>query len=236
MRYLRKGFLVAVMAAVAAALMISTASAQESLEVSREPAGGAVDTHCEAAGILYHRPSAGNCTILAETESGDGIVFFQHTGTSEVLLTECNNEFEAIFNEDGVGAIYNQLMGPEAGDCAREPCDEGLNLSNPHVNFVWPAEFSEPVGGVNQERLEVDFCLYAHNAAPGSEGSPGVICNVVLNVTHFNHAFEFSTAAHDGLGNGGTPCTGLPIELEGHWLSRWTDSHPASIELNHHDN
>ncbi len=233
MRYLRKLSLLAVMAMAAMAFMASTASAQESVEVRLEPAAGN-DTHCQAAGTFHHLPSTGNCRVRAVSESN--LLFFEHTGVTETLFTSCATVFEAVFNEDGVGAIYNQVITPEGAACGTEPCEEGEGQSNGHRNLVWPAELSEPVGGVNQERLEVDFCLYDHDAVGSSEGTAGTICNVTLIVTRVVHAYEISSAAHDGLGNGATPCVNLggAIEFEGHWITQTNAAHPNLFELIHH--
>ncbi len=235
MRYLRKLALLAAMAMAAMAFMASTASAdaQETVEVSKEPAVGD-DTHCLATGILHHLPATGNCRIRIVSETN--MLLFQHNGMMmELLFSSCGNVFEASFNEDGVGVIYNQVWTAEGGACGREPCDEGENTSNPHRNHAWAAEFNEPVGGVNQERLVVDLCLYSHNSVATTEGTTGTICRLTLTVTHVNHAYEISTPAHDGAGNGGAPCAGMPLEAEGHWINSWNANHPDSLELAHHD-
>ncbi len=234
MRYLRKLLLPALAAMAAMVFMGSTASAQESVEVRLEPAGGGADTHCQAAGIFHHVPSTGNCRVRAVSESPS--LLFQHTGASEVLFSTCDNMFEAVFNEDGVGAIYNQGLTAEGGACGREPCDEGAGTSNSHRNLAWPAEFSEPVGGVNQENIEVDFCLYAHSFLATAEGTAGTTCNVTLAVTRVAHTYEVTSAAHDGAGNGATPCANLGgvIELEGHWVTETNVAHPNNFEIVHH--
>lgn len=87
------------------------------------------DSHCQATGIFHHVPSTGNCTVRVVSE--DPPALYQHTGMSEILFSNCSTVFEVVFNEDGVGAIYNQVLMSEGSSCAREPCDEGRTPVEP---------------------------------------------------------------------------------------------------------
>ncbi len=181
-----------------------------------------------------HLPSTGDCTIRMVSES-DWTLFF-HSGMSEVVTTFCASEFELLFNEDGDGAIYNQLFSPEGVTCGREPCDEGEASANPHRNLAKPAELFEPVSGVDDRALKVTFCFYTHSSSAASEGTTGSNCTVVLDLHNIGHTYEAGTPAHDGDGNGGARCAEFPaVELEGHWISQSSSAHPDSIELSHHE-
>jgi hypothetical protein len=214
MRNTRKLLLFAFGLIAAMALVPSVASAQ-TVELERESGGD-----CPAVTAVGHLPSAlGGCTIHAVTEPGTTADLYQHVaGVGEVPFSQCSNEFEATFNAAGVGFIYNQVLGPEGAPCGREVCDEAEGSPNPHRNIEWPAEIYE-VPSNGGERIEVTFCLYAHNAAAASEGSAGVPCHVDLAVNRVVHAYEVSTLPINETTHG-SPCENIPqIELVGHWVS-----------------
>jgi hypothetical protein len=222
MRNLRKLVLLAMVAIAALAFSASAASAQ-SVELLNEETG----QHCSSFTMSGHDPVGATCTVHA-TSVGTANLYI-HNGTSEVPFSACNNEFEAAFNETGQGYIYNQVLTPEGATCGREPCDEAAPS---HENLAWPATLSEVPGGL---RLHVVFCLYAHNPDPVSEGSAGTNCEVTLNVTtSADHGFAVSSpAGNPATGDGGAPCTGLPIELQGSWVVADTDNHNDGIEVIH---
>jgi hypothetical protein len=212
MRNIRKLLLLAVGVSAAMAFVPSAASAQ--VELEREQ-GGDCPT---VVTVVNHRPSDTGCSIHAITEPGTTADLFQHTGVSEVGFSQCTNEFEAAFDRNGHGFIYNQVLQPEGVPCGREPCDEAEPSTNPHRNLAWEAQIGEPLPPMSQESLTVTFCLYAHNPAVGSEGTVGTNCTVNLSVSRVEHQYEVET------GNGvehTSPCTNLGgvVELEGHWIT-----------------
>jgi hypothetical protein len=231
MRNIRKLLLFAVGAIVALAVAPAVASAQ-SVEVYEETGG-----HCDDVVMVHHEPVGDpDCSVHAETEENTTADLFLHDGMVETLISECENEFEAAFDEDGHGWIYHQVLTPEAPSCGREPCDEAETSEEPHQNKAWEAQLSE--AGPNtqeEENLRVTFCLYALDSE--DEGFEGTPCTVDLHVNQVDHAFEVETPPHNPAGHGGAPCINLggAVELEGHWLtSAPTEDHPG-FEVHHLD-
>jgi hypothetical protein len=220
--------LVAVGVGLVATLVLgaSTASAQ-TVELEREQGG-----HCPTVvALVDHLPSNTGCSIHVITEPGTTLDLFQHTGVSEVPFSGCQLEFEAAFDENGHGFIYNQVLSPEGAPCGREPCDEA---EPSHRNRAWEAQIGEPVDGVDQETLTITLCLYAHNPSSTSEGTAGTSCTVNLAVNQVEHAYEVATGnALDHT----SPCTNLGgvIEWEGHLVT--TPATPAhrGFEVHHLD-
>ena len=211
---MRKLLMVAMTAVAALAFSASAASAQ-TVEVENETTG----LHCSNFTMVGHDPVGASCTVQAVSVGTANL--YQHTGVSEVLFSQCNNNFEAAFNEAGAGFIYNQVLTPEAGACGREPCDEAAPS---HENLAWPAQLSE---GPNGLQLEVTFCLRAHTFNDSLEGTAGTPCHVIVDVaTDAGHGFAVST-------NGQRPCRNLPIELEGNWVTQQTPAHPNNMEVTH---
>ncbi|HEX2291171.1 MAG TPA: hypothetical protein VHH53_13470 [Pseudonocardiaceae bacterium] len=226
MRNLRKLVLLATTAIAALALPTTTATAQHpgyehpegTVELTNEPTG----EHCTDFTVEGHQPVGANCTLHAT----GSFSFFIHTGLSEAQFTACQNEFEAAFNENGEGVIYDQILAPEAGTCGREVCDEAGAGGENHPNIPWGAELFEAPddGGL---KLGYRFCLYAHS--DGDEGQVGTVCHIILDVAHVEHAYELSTPPTGAL------CEELPIEIVGHWVTGLTEEHPDSIETIHLD-
>jgi hypothetical protein len=231
MRNLRK--LLLVMASVVAALAFSasTVSAQEPVEVSNET----TEQHCSDFTMVNHEPVGASCTVRAVSERAS-ILWLHTERLVEVPFSECDNVFEAAFNEDGEGYIYNQVLTPERDVCGREPCDEAATGATPHKNLAWPAEIRETAPGVL--KLHVEFCLYEHSDQDEDEGTAGIPCEVLLNLEDEdppNHAWEVGTPPITPTGDGGAPCENLGdvVELDGHWLLETNQAHPDSIEIEH---
>ena len=225
MRNVRKLLLLAVAAIVAMAFAPSVASAQ-TVELEKETGG-----HCpDSVEVVNHVPDDLDCSIHATTEPGTTADLFQHTGTSEVPFSQCENEFEAAFDEDGFGYIYDQVLTPEGGTCGREPCDESETSATPHRNFEWPAQIREVAAG--EELIEVTFCLTAHNPTTG-EGTAGTPCTVHLHVNRVGHEYEVESG--DGVDNHESPCENLGgiIELEGHWVTSPAGGGHDGFEVHH---
>jgi hypothetical protein len=234
MRHLRK--LLLAVASVVAALAFSAPAAmaqQEPVEVSNET----TEEHCSDFTMVDHEPVGATCTVRIVSERP--FVFWLHEGMVEHIISECDTVFEAAFNEDGQGFIYNQELTPERGECGREPCDEAEDGETPHKNLAWPAEITEVAPG--QLNLRVELCLYAHSFEPETEGTTGIPCVIDLGLVDENpgpppgHAWEVGTPPIDRSGNGGAPCINLggAIEIDCHWLFAPNQAHPDGIEIDH---
>ena len=228
MRNIRKLLLLAFAAIAAMAFVPSVASAQ-TVELEREQGG-----HCPAVVTLVnHLPSDEGCSIHAITEPGTTADLFQHTGVAEAPFSTCENEFEAAFDENGHGYIYDQVLS-EVGACGREPCDEAETGATPHRNHAWEAQINEagpPDAG--EETIRVTFCLYPHNPT-GGEGTTGTPCTVDLHVNQIEHDYEVESGDVD---NHESPCINLGgiIELEGHWVTTPATPSHRGFEVHHLD-
>ncbi|NLT07385.1 MAG: hypothetical protein GXY03_13900 [Solirubrobacterales bacterium] len=203
------------------------AASAQAVEMSNETTG----EHCSDVTMVGHEPAGASCTVRIVSERP--YTLWLHNGMAEVAFSGCSTEFEAAFNEDGDGYIYNQVLTPEGGACGREPCDEGEAGSTPHKSLAWPVSLSESGGGLV---LAWTFCLYAHSSDPATEGTAGTPCQVNVLVTdEGNHDWEVGTPAMDQNGNGGAPCTNLggAVEWDGHWLVERNENHPDSFEVEH---
>lgn len=230
MRNIRKLLLLAVGMMAAMAFLSSAASAQ-TVRLEQEAVVGNCPTNIN---VVAHIPQNRQCSINAESVAGTTADLYNHVpGVGEVRFSQCQNHFEAAFNRDGAGVVYDQVL-VEAALCGREPCEETEvpPSANPHRNLAWPARISEvtdpPVG---EERLTVTFCLHAHTDVPSEEGG-GTNCTVHLHVTRQVHTYSVRTPP-DVNGNGGAPCEEVPqIELEGRWTGTRAEDHP-SFEVHH---
>jgi hypothetical protein len=140
MRVACKLMLLAVMAIAAIAMTAGTASAQVELTVE-----GTSD-HCGAVEVGLHSAS-GDCEIHA---SSTGDVILRAFGS---VQSRCLYEFTGYVDENGSGAITDQILGPpEIGTCSMQPCAEvGLGQD------VWPIQVSEGASG--HLRLEMTACF-----------------------------------------------------------------------------
>ena len=215
----------AVWVVTALALGASTASAQ-TVELEREDGLG----HCPPeVHVVDDRPDDTACSIHAITEPGTTWDIFQHNGVSEIGFSQCQWEFEAAFDENGHGYIYDQVL-TEAPACGREPCDEA---EPSHRNRPWEAQINEsgpPDAG--EETLTMTLCLYPHNPTSG-EGTPGTSCTVNLHVNRIEHEYEIETGDDDH--TSGCINLGNIIEWEGHLVTTpATPEHPG-FEIHHLD-
>ena len=217
MRTLRKVWLLLVGVMAGMAFVPSAASAQN-VELEREQ-GGNCPTLIFNVG---HVPSETGCAMHVVTEQGTTMDLYQHVaGVGEVPFSQCSNEFDATFNVGGDGFIYNQALTPEGGPCGREVCDEGEGTANPHRNIDQSAEIYESFDG-SGERMELTFCVYAHNSTRASEGTLGFLCTLDLAVSRVGHAYEIRTLPiSPAFNQHGSPClnVGGAIEVVGHWVS-----------------
>lgn len=207
MRTAQKLLLLVVAAIAAMALSATAANATSAVEVSAEPGG----THCGEVTVTDHDASGG-CLIHA-TSTGTANLF-AHVGTSEVLFSACNNEFDARINEEGSGFIYNQVL--TGGSCGLAPCDEA---APDHDNLVWPLKSAELFP--DHEVLGVLFCVRSIASEEGENNPP---CGVVIDVV------EVTPNAHDyAFQANGVPCLEAPqTELHGNWTLEDTN-----IEIDH---
>lgn len=230
MRGLRNALLVVAAALFMVACSASGASAQNHPEGTVELSNERTGQHCSDFTVVDHRPVGATCTLHATTASGP-LSWFLHNGLSEIQFSSCEGEFEAAFNENGEGVLYNQVLGPEGPVCGREPCDEPGTGEEAHSNLTWPAEiYEDPATG--DLKFGFTFCMYPHSA--GNEGGATTACRLVLDViTDDVHAYRFSSPPHDPSGNGASPCEGIPVEYEVEWVPSLTEAHPDPIEIAH---
>jgi len=194
MRIARILMAAALTALAAMALTATTANAQ--IEASNETTAD----HCDLA--------LQNCEIVAHGETTT--ILEAHTFIGHVVNSECDDEFTGFLHEDGTGHIVNQVLVDEDPDsCTREPCEDiephGINEDE------WPATLTEP--GMNQEVMEVEFCLV--NVDTHDEPIHCSLNIAVDNPDH--HSVEFSAddvACHH---LEGAPFGVLRVEVTGHW-------------------
>jgi hypothetical protein len=231
-----KRFFLAVLVAVASmASTASTAAAQHTVEVLKEGESGGEP--CGPFALSEHRPVEGDCTV----QFSGAMEIYVHNGLSEVLVSECDYEFEAVFNSIGFGYIYDQVMTPEGGACNREPCDEsgaypGPGVAN-HRNLAWPAQINESGVAGTTEAARVVLCVRGpYSDDPATEGVPGSWCAVDFALETAGHSVELATPA-DFQGNGGAPCVNFnnAVELEGSFATETNEDHPDDIEVVHLD-
>jgi hypothetical protein len=213
---LARNLLLAATAAIAAMAFMATSAFGQSIEVEDEPNG----LHCgpvtEGAGHVV----GGGCVVHATSE--DNFQTFQHTGTSEAVVTSCTNELTAHLSEDGTGyiAVTDASIGTNpVGGCFLTPCDEAGGGTG-HPEYEWPIS-SLFEYGANREAMIMTFCIRAFNVSEGTGNSP---CTIIIDIANnaATHQQEF-TAVED-------PCFEDPTrELSGHWL---TEAVPAGNEVN----
>jgi hypothetical protein len=211
---LARNLLLAATAAIAAMAFMATTAFGQSIEVESEPTA----LHCgdvtESAGHVV----GGGCEVHANSE--DNAQTFQHTGTSEVQTSSCQNEFTAHISEDATGYIAvtdTSISGP-VPPCVITACDEPPPA--PHAELEWPISGMFEYGA-GREAMVVTFCIRAINQPEGQGNSP---CTVIVDATQNldTHQIEF-TAAEE-------PCFEDPTrELSGHWL---TEALPTGNEVN----
>jgi hypothetical protein len=141
MRTAHRAALLTTVALASIAMAASPASAQEEIEVSAE--GG---DHCNPC--------------VAHAVSTQSVQIDAHIFGIEFTDSVCANEFDAVINEDGSGALTNQSL--TGAGCNREPCP-----STP-----WPISVRE--GPAGSEIAEVRFCLRATN--------PDVLCTIDMGM------------------------------------------------------
>ena len=220
--------LIAVVVGTVAALVLgASAASAQTVELEREQGG-----HCPAVVTLVnHLPSDTGCSIHVITEPGTTLDLFQHNGVSEVPFSGCELEFEAAFDENGHGYIYDQVLTPEGGACGREPCDEA---EPSHRNWAWEVQIDEAgPPGAGEETIRMTFCLYPHSSQAGSEGTAGTNCTVDLHVNRIEHEYEIETG--DGDHTSGCINLGNIIEWEGHFVSTPSTPRHRGFEVHHLD-
>jgi hypothetical protein len=214
---LARNLLLAATAAIAAMAFMATSAFGQSIEVESEPTG----LHCgdvtESAGHVV----GGGCQVHANSE--DNAQTFQHTGTSEVVTTSCQNEFTAHISEDATGyiAVNDQTVFGPVPPCVITACDEAEGVpGQPHPEYEWPISGMFEYGP-GREAMVMTFCIRAINQPEGGGNSS---CTVIVDATQNldTHQIEF-TAFEE-------PCFEDPTrELSGHWL---TEALPVGNEVN----
>jgi hypothetical protein len=224
--------LVTMLVTASMALMASAATAQHTVEILKE--GESDNESCGPFAMSEHRPIEGDCTV----QFSGVLEIYNHSGLAEVLISECEYEFEAVFNSIGFGYIYDQVLTPEGGTCGREPCDEGPSGLGPgtviHRNLAWQAQINESEVGGFTEAVRVVLCLRAYSSDPATEGTPGLPCVLDFGLETAGHDAELATPP-DFQGNGGAPCINFldVIEFEGSLATEANENHPNDLEVVH---
>lgn len=187
MRLARKLFLIA---AAAIAMIAFTAPTANAVEVSAE--GGA---HCPEVEVDNDHDVTGGCLVEAETDTNPATLANHFHLTGEGVFSICDNVFSARIHESGDGVIFAQDLS--GANCGIEPCDEAEGASEPHANYVWPANLMEfgPQSATNPapEAIQVTFCV---RGLGDPEGSSFGTCTVfVPMVTVAPHTYRFVTIA-----------------------------------------
>jgi hypothetical protein len=188
MRPARKLFVLAAMTLTVLALGVTTANAENPVEVIEEETG----EHCTAVSLGAGHAVSGGCHIAYESE---GHIPWVAYVPSPVIISQCAWHLDAQIGEDGSGYITNAVLfnGPvsEAPGCTRAPCDE----AGSGAMLPWPLQIVE---GENEtdpsEDVEVEFCL--RTIASGQGGAPSR-CQVHVPITQdaVNHNHEIGTPA-----------------------------------------
>jgi hypothetical protein len=192
--------LIATIVSVAAMLTQSTAQAAE---VTSESTGA----HCPAV-VLTGTTVSGGCPMRIVSE--DHIEWRNFIGTE----SQCNNVFEARFDEDGNGYMYAQALtsGGEEDGCSRVPCDTG------GAAIPWRVELT----GSGPFAMELQVCVV-------SFGFLVVNCHMTgFSVVPSEHGsielrLQNPDGSHKAYETGGN-------SMQGHWISVPDVAHPA-IEL-----
>jgi len=198
MRKLRTLLLAASGLAAVIAIAPAGAGATAAIEVFDETS----QTHCGEVVLNGHEVSGG-CEISMTAEGGTStpsVVIVGHNGVSEVVATSCSNRFDARFNEEGYGYVFNQVW---AGTfCPLVTCDEAS-----HAEVPGEAQFAELL----PDRLVLSMTICLRLANSGEGGGPLIQCQMTLTVSEpEQHEYELTNNA---------PCVGNPGgELLGHWL------------------
>ena len=199
----RKLALLTAVTIAAITLVAGHASAQEEpVEVDNEPTG----LHCALA--------AANCEHHISGQS----VLTLHQFESESVVSQCNDEFLATFDEDGSGFIGTyENDAPVSNLCTRVKCDDtGEEL--------WPITRAGEYTGTQTEEghMSLEICL-DNKATPGSAGTH---CTIELAIQNLgNHHYGFSAT------NAECPIVGMLVwlEVDGSWES---EALPHELEKN----
>lgn len=188
-------------ATVIAAMGLWAASAPAAIVVERElPDPTTGNVACGPLSQAAHVVTGG-CHVAIDSPL---TTLIAHTGTGEVVVSNCAITGEARVDSSGSGWIVSQSMQSTAsGSCPRAPCDEAS-----HADIPWPLTI-EDAGDTTT--VEVTFCV---RLASGSEGSGGSSCLVHLPISiPASHTYSASSVS---LPSGEAACEGLPqTELSG---------------------
>jgi hypothetical protein len=173
----------------------SSASAQE-VEISNEP----TEEHCSVA--------LENCII--ETHGEDPTAIIRHFNGVEQPTGVCNDEFDAVLDEDGEGYMQNQQI--HGSSCFKRPCD----ASAPEAGNgqTWPIHIEEEDGNLF---LHVRFCIES-DAAPGVDQFCSLEIPFVETETHHYELTAVDLPCAEAVG-------GARNELTGHWVTEESETY-----------
>lgn len=207
---LARNLLLAAAAAIAAMAFMATSAFAQSVEVIDEATGA----HCADVTELANHDIGGGCEVAAHSVVNPGTL--AHTGTSEVVTSNCESEHIVNIDESGSGYIdvdeTTIHTNPQAG-CPIEECDEAAPS---HAELEWPISGMFEYGG-EQEEMVRSFCI---RTVLDPEGA-GSTCTIIVDVAqdHETHDIVFSAGNPDVTPvPEGAPCHENPAtELFGRW-------------------
>lgn len=126
---------------------------------------------------------------MVEMTSNNGLALQQHNGMGEVDIIRCENDWEAIIDEDGYLHMHNVQIGP--GGAIQPLC----SVMNDCADIEWHGQiFEDEVTG--DPKMNFTFCI-----SPVGTVARDVVCDMGTTSMHCNEA------ALEG--------TGGAIELDG---------------------
>lgn len=208
MRIARRLTLLCAAALAATALTATNAAAQEeAVEVINE---GTLD-HCSVA--------LDNCKVHAVTADpvNAPTQIVNHSIIGERLVSECEEEFTASFNEDGTGhAFLSDNNHADDPDCTTEACAENAERE-------WPIE-NPGENAPNAGHFTVTFCLFSETTGNDSH------CTVEVDIAETEEEHQYEVTASDD------PCLGAgqdENEVTGHWETEVDPENFEEVEVIH---
>lgn len=113
---------------------------------------------------------------MVEITSNNGIALQQHNGMGEVDVLRCENDWEAIIDEDGYIHMHNVQIGP--GGATQPLC----SVANDCADVEWHGQiFEDEVTG--DPKVNFTFCI-----SPVSTVARDVVCDMFATEAHCSDA------------------------------------------------
>jgi len=158
----------------------------------------------------------GGCPVHISSEQETQIVV--GTAGGPILISTCEDEFEAAIDGSGEGYMYAiSITGHQAPEaCTRTACDEA---APGHDTIPWPIHIRE-----NPDVINISFCRRNSTSSEGTSGTP---CTWSIPWTQISGPHRLSFNAESG-----TPCLNLPagaVTYFGHWHTVPDAEHPEIV-------